>query len=76
MEAEQPLCLACAGLADLEYLPAGDTALTRRASKYSQRTAVVVRFSRSRQRYSPQLWKQGATLSTPKICNLGKTSAR
>ena len=54
MEAEQPLCLACAGLADLEFLPAGDTALTRRASKYSQRAAVVVRFSRSRGRYERQ----------------------
>jgi hypothetical protein len=54
MEAEQPLCLACAGLADLEFLPAGDTALTRRASKHSQRTAVVVRFSRSRKRYERQ----------------------
>ena len=54
MEAEQPLCLACARLDDLEYLPAGDTALTRRASKYSGRTAVVVRFSRSRKRYERQ----------------------
>jgi hypothetical protein len=54
MEAEQPLCLACARLADLEFLPAGDTALTRRASKHSQRKAVVVRFSRSRKRYERQ----------------------
>ena len=54
MEANQPLCLVCAGLADLEFLPAGDTALTRRASKHSQRTAVVVRFSRSRRRYERQ----------------------
>jgi hypothetical protein len=54
MEAEQPLCLACAGLADLEFLPRGDTALTRRASKHSQRAAVVVRFSRSRGRYERQ----------------------
>ncbi|MHB2008257.1 MAG: DUF2293 domain-containing protein [Acidobacteriaceae bacterium] len=51
MEAEQPLCLACAGFGDLEFLAAGDTALTRRAMKYSERTAVVVRFSRSRKRY-------------------------
>jgi len=54
MEAEQPLCLACARLDDLEYLPAGDAALTRRASRYSERTAVVVRFSRSRGRYERQ----------------------
>lgn len=54
MEAGQPLCLACAGLGDLEYLPRGDTALTRRASKYSTRRAVVVRFSRARGRYERQ----------------------
>ena len=54
METEQPLCLPCARLGDLEYLPAGDTALTRRAAKYSGRTAVVVRFSKSRGRYERQ----------------------
>ena len=54
MEADQPLCPACAALADLEYLPAGDTALTRRATKHSERVAVVVRFSRSRGRYERQ----------------------
>ncbi len=54
LEAEQPLCLSCAHLDDLEYLPSGDAALTRRAAKYSVRTAVVVRFSRSRHRYERQ----------------------
>ncbi|HZL55898.1 MAG TPA: DUF2293 domain-containing protein [Bryobacteraceae bacterium] len=54
MEAEQPLCLPCARLDVLEYLPAGDAALTRRSSRYSERTAVVVRFSRSRGRYERQ----------------------
>jgi hypothetical protein len=54
MEAEQPLCLPCAKLDDLEFLPAGDTALTRRSTKYSERSAVVVRFSRSRGRYERQ----------------------
>jgi hypothetical protein len=54
MEAEQPLCLSCAGLADLEFLPSGDAAMTRRATKYSARKAVVVRFSRSRGRYERQ----------------------
>jgi len=54
LEAEQALCLACARLGDLEFLPAGDTALTRRATKYSGKTAVVVRFSRSRGRYERQ----------------------
>ncbi len=54
MEREQPLCLQCARLDDLEFLPSGDTALTRRASKYSGRVAVVVRFSRSRGHYERQ----------------------
>jgi hypothetical protein len=51
MEDNHPLCLACAGLGDLEYLPSGDLLLTRRASKYTTRKAVVVRFSRSRGSY-------------------------
>ncbi len=51
MDAGEPLCLSCARLDDLEYLPGGDTALTRRATEYSGRVAVVVRFSRSRKRY-------------------------
>jgi hypothetical protein len=54
MEADHALCLPCAELGDLEFLPAGNTALTRRASKYSKRAAVVVRFSRSRKRYERQ----------------------
>lgn len=54
MEAEQPLCLHCVGFGDLEYLPSGDTALTRRSARYSARTAVVVRFSRTRGRYERQ----------------------
>jgi hypothetical protein len=54
MELEQPICLRCAHLDDLEFLPSGDAALTRRASKYSERSAVVVRFSRSRGHYERQ----------------------
>lgn len=53
-EAEEALCLSCAHLDDLEYLPSGDAALTRRATKYSERVAVVVQFSRSRGRYERQ----------------------
>jgi hypothetical protein len=54
MEGERPLCLACADLDHLVFLARGDTALTRRASKYSTLRAVVVRFSRSRKRYERQ----------------------
>lgn len=54
MEAERPLCLACADLDHLVFLGRGDAALTRRASRYSTLRAVVVRFSRSRNRYERQ----------------------
>jgi site-specific recombinase XerC len=54
MEGGRPLCLACADLGHLVYLPRGDTALTRRARKHSALSAVVVRFSRSRGRYERQ----------------------
>jgi hypothetical protein len=54
MEAGRPLCLSCADLDHLVYLPRGDTALTRRARKHSTLSAVVVRFSRSRKRYERQ----------------------
>src|SRR6202049_380342 len=54
MEMERPLCLRCADLDHLVFLERGDAALTRRASRYSTLRAVVVRFSRSRQRYERQ----------------------
>ena len=54
IEAGRPLCLSCADLDDLVYLPRGDTALTRRSRKYSSLSAVVVRFSRARKRYERQ----------------------
>ncbi len=54
MEQNHPLCLHCARFDDLEFVPSGDAALTRRAAKYSERVAVVVRFSRSRGRYERQ----------------------
>jgi len=38
----------------LAFLPAGDAALTRRATKASGLSAVVVRWSRSRKRYERQ----------------------
>ncbi|MEA2901187.1 MAG: hypothetical protein QOH36_1074 [Actinomycetota bacterium] len=54
MEGPGPVCLACADLDHLVFLPAGNTALTRRARKASALSAVVVRFSRSRHRYERQ----------------------
>lgn len=54
MEAGQPLCLHCADLSELEYLPRGNAKLTRRVAKDSSKSAVVVEFSRSRKRYERQ----------------------
>jgi len=54
MEDGRPLCLTCADLDHLVYLPRGDTALTRRSRKYSSLSAVVLRFSRARKRYERQ----------------------
>lgn len=54
MDDKGPLCLSCADLDHLVFLPSGDAALTRRARKASSLSAVVVRFSRARRRYERQ----------------------
>ncbi len=54
LEAGKALCLGCADLDHLEYLPRGDAAVTRRAGKYSKLRAVVVRWSQTRKRYERQ----------------------
>ncbi len=48
------LCLSCADLDELVFLPTGDAALTRRARKHSLLSAVVLKFSRARKRYERQ----------------------
>jgi hypothetical protein len=48
------LCLACADLEELVFLPTGDAALTRRSKKYSTLSAVVLKFSKPRGRYERQ----------------------
>lgn len=48
------LCLECADLDHLVFLPPGDAALTRRARKHSTLSAVVLRWSRARKRYERQ----------------------
>jgi hypothetical protein len=50
----KPLCLACADLDHLEYLPRENTALTHRATRYSRLRAVVVQWSRTRNHHEPQ----------------------
>ena len=48
------LCLACADLDHLDFLPRGDAAVTRRAKKYSKLWAVVLRWATARKRYERQ----------------------
>jgi hypothetical protein len=48
------LCLSCADLDHLVFLPPGDAALTRRAHKHSRLSAVVLEWSRTRKRYERQ----------------------
>jgi hypothetical protein len=71
MESPGPACLRCVGLADLEYLPAGDALLTRRAKAKSTRYAVVVRFSRTRGRYE----RQGLLVEPQALADAGMPKA-
>jgi hypothetical protein len=48
------LCLTCADLDHLTFLPTGDAALTRRARKHSLLSTVVLKFSQARKRYERQ----------------------
>ena len=54
MEDGGPVCMACADMEHLVFLPSGDAALTRRAKAGSRLSAVVVRFSRTRKRFERQ----------------------
>jgi len=53
-EKKGALCLTCADFDHLVFLPAGDAALTRRARKHSNLSAVVLKWSRARKRYERQ----------------------
>ena len=77
MEDGGPLCLACADLDHLVYLPRGNTALTRRARKSSTLSAVVVRFSRARKRYERQgVLVEPAALDAAEVACLADAEAR
>jgi hypothetical protein len=54
VEDKGALCLSCADLDHLVFLPAGNAALTRRSRKHSTLSAVVLRWSRARKRYERQ----------------------
>jgi hypothetical protein len=66
MDGPGPECLRCAGLDDLVMLPAGNALLTRRVKAKSARSAVVVRFSRSRGRYE----RQGLLVEQPALAEV------
>jgi hypothetical protein len=63
MEDAGPLCLGCCDLDQLVFLPSGDAALTRRSTKASALSAVVVRWSRNRKRYE----RQGVLVEEPAL---------
>ncbi|MBT2397742.1 DUF2293 domain-containing protein [Streptomyces sp. ISL-100] len=54
LEFSAVICLDCADLAHLVYLPRGNTALTRRAREASSLWAVVIRHNKRRKRYERQ----------------------
>jgi hypothetical protein len=64
------LCLACADLDHLAYLPAGDAALSRRARKYSGLSAIVLKWNTARKRYERQgiLVEDGALAQAERDC--------
>ena len=71
------LCLSCADLDHLVFLPAGDVALTRRALKHSTLSAVVLKWSHARKRYERQgLLVEEAGLATAESECLADTDAR
>lgn len=54
LEDKKALCMECADMDHLVFLPSGDAALTRRAGKHSSLKAKVLKFSRVRKRYERQ----------------------
>jgi hypothetical protein len=70
LEFNAPVCLDCADLGHLVYLPRGSAALTRRAREASSLCAVVVRFNRRRKRYERQglLVEEGALARAESAC--------
>lgn len=75
MENGAPLCLACADMDHLVFLPAGDAALSRRAKAASHVWAAVVRFSRARKRYEREglLVEEAALKGAEAECRLQRS---
>jgi len=73
---DRSLCLSCADLDHLVFLPSGDTALTRRATRHSVLSAVVVKFSRARRRNERQgtLVEEAALTKAEEECGADEES--
>lgn len=54
LELKKAFCLTCSDLDYLEFLPAGDAAMTRRSTKHSSIHAKVLKWSKTRKRYERQ----------------------
>lgn len=77
MDDTGPMCMSCAEMDHLVFLPAGDAALTRRAKQASRLSAVVVRFSRARRRYERQgLLVEEDALAAAEVACLADEEAR
>jgi hypothetical protein len=64
VEGKGSMCLTCADLDHLLFLPAGDSALTRRSKKHSHLSAVVLKWRASRRRYE----RQGVLVEEVALC--------
>jgi hypothetical protein len=77
VEGKGALCLPCADLDQLVFLPSGNTALTRRATKNSTLSAVVLKWSRARKHYERQgLLVEEAALQQAELECLADADAR
>jgi len=77
VENKGALCLSCADLDQLFFLPSGDAALTRRARKHSTLSAVVLKWSRVRKRCErPGLLVQAEALEQAEQECLADSAAR
>lgn len=72
MQDAGPVCMSCAKLDHLVFLSSGNAALTRRAKKASQLSAVVVRWSNTRKRYE----RQGILVEESAVENAEAESAK
>ncbi len=76
-EDKRVICLSCADLDHLVYLPSGSAALTRRARKYSGLSAIVLKWSKTRNRNERQgILVEEAALKDAEIACLADEDAR